>query len=44
MALTPLMQEWTRVREAFPSNHLVFFRLGDFYELFSSGPHLNPPK
>ncbi len=33
MAMTPMMKQWKRVKEENPGV-LVFFRLGDFYEMF----------
>ncbi len=30
---TPMMQQWLRIRKDYPDS-LLFFRLGDFYELF----------
>src|SRR5256884_1345828 len=33
-ALTPMMQQYRRVRGSIPSDTLLLFRLGDFYELF----------
>lgn len=33
MTLTPMMQQYTRIKAQYP-DALVFFRLGDFYELF----------
>src|SRR5256714_9293700 len=33
-ALTPMMQQYRRVRGSIPADTLLFFRLGDFYELF----------
>ena len=32
--LTPMMQQYRRLRGSIPSDTLLFFRLGDFYELF----------
>ena len=32
--LTPMMQQYQRLRQSLPSDVLLFFRLGDFYELF----------
>ncbi len=33
MALSPMMQQYLRIHEAYP-DCLLLFRLGDFYELF----------
>src|SRR5438067_3442932 len=33
-ALTPMMQQYQRLRATVPADTLLFFRLGDFYELF----------
>ena len=33
-ALTPMMQQYRRLRGSIPSDTLLLFRLGDFYELF----------
>jgi DNA mismatch repair protein MutS len=33
-ALTPMMQQYRRLRGSIPPDTLLFFRLGDFYELF----------
>src|SRR5947208_16460251 len=33
-ALTPMMQQYQRVRISVPPDVLLLFRLGDFYELF----------
>jgi len=33
-ALTPMMQQYQRVRASVPADVLLLFRLGDFYELF----------
>lgn len=33
MSLTPMMEQYLRIKEQYPDT-LVFFRLGDFYELF----------
>ena len=32
--LTPMMQQYLAIRAELPPNTLLFFRLGDFYELF----------
>jgi DNA mismatch repair protein MutS len=32
--LTPMMQQYRRLRGSIPADTLLFFRLGDFYELF----------
>ncbi len=32
--LTPMMQQYRRMRQEVPSDALMFFRLGDFFELF----------
>lgn len=37
-AHTPMMQQWLRVKAQHP-NTLVFFRMGDFYELFYDDAH-----
>jgi DNA mismatch repair protein MutS len=33
-ALTPMMQQYQRLRASIPADTLLLFRLGDFYELF----------
>ena len=33
MGLSPMMEHWKKVKEAYP-DCLVFYRLGDFYEMF----------
>src|SRR5262249_45583374 len=33
-ALTPMMQQYQRLRKSIPPHTLLLFRLGDFYELF----------
>jgi DNA mismatch repair protein MutS len=33
-ALTPMMQQYRRLRSSVPADTLLLFRLGDFYELF----------
>ena len=33
-ALTPMMQQYQRLRASVPADTLLLFRLGDFYELF----------
>jgi DNA mismatch repair protein MutS len=33
-SLTPMMQQYRRLRGSIPPDTLLFFRLGDFYELF----------
>ena len=33
-SLTPMMQQYQRLRKSIPSDTLLLFRLGDFYELF----------
>jgi DNA mismatch repair protein MutS len=33
-ALTPMMQQYRRLRSSIPADMLLLFRLGDFYELF----------
>src|SRR5216117_195439 len=33
-SLTPMMQQYRRLRGSIPADTLLFFRLGDFYELF----------
>jgi DNA mismatch repair protein MutS len=33
-ALTPMMQQYQRLRKSVPADTLLFFRLGDFYEMF----------
>ena len=32
--LTPMMAQYRRIKSELPSGSLLFFRLGDFYELF----------
>ena len=32
--LTPMMQQYQRLRASVPADTLLLFRLGDFYELF----------
>jgi DNA mismatch repair protein MutS len=33
-AMTPMMQQYQRLRKSIPADALLLFRLGDFYELF----------
>src|ERR1700737_2726639 len=33
-ALTPMMQQYQRLRKSIPADTLLLFRLGDFYEVF----------
>ena len=33
MALSPMMQQYLRIKEQYPDT-ILFFRLGDFYEMF----------
>src|SRR6202030_2095868 len=33
-ALTPMMQQYQRLRKSIPPDTLLLFRLGDFYEMF----------
>ena len=33
MALTPMMQQYFKLKEEYPDT-ILFFRLGDFYEMF----------
>src|SRR5437867_9028542 len=33
-AITPMMQQYQRLRKSIPADTLLLFRLGDFYELF----------
>src|SRR2546429_9287236 len=33
-ALTPMMQQYRRLRTSIPPDTLLLFRLGDFYEMF----------
>src|ERR1700750_2117999 len=33
-SLTPMMQQYQRLRASVPADTLLLFRLGDFYELF----------
>jgi DNA mismatch repair protein MutS len=33
-ALTPMMQQYRRLRKSIPADTLLLFRLGDFYEMF----------
>src|SRR2546427_3570620 len=33
-ALTPMMQQYRRLRSSIPADSLLLFRIGDFYELF----------
>ncbi len=32
--LTPMMQQYRKIRASLPANTILFFRLGDFYEMF----------
>ena len=32
--LTPMMQQYQRIRRSLPPDTLLLFRLGDFYEMF----------
>src|SRR5260370_2228658 len=36
-ALTPMMQQYQRLRKSIPADTLLLFRLGDFYEVFFEG-------
>ena len=40
--LTPMMRQYQDIRRGLPPNTLLFFRLGDFYELFSTMPARRP--
>ena len=33
-ALTPMMQQYRRIKKELPADVILFFRLGDFYEMF----------
>ncbi|MFA7159745.1 MAG: DNA mismatch repair protein MutS, partial [Kiritimatiellia bacterium] len=33
-SLTPMMQQYRRIKSKLPPNTILFFRLGDFYEMF----------
>ncbi len=33
MPVTPMMQQYLEIKEQYP-NAILFFRLGDFYEMF----------
>ncbi|MEI6564388.1 MAG: DNA mismatch repair protein MutS [bacterium] len=33
-ALTPMMAQYRKIRNTLPANTILFFRLGDFYEMF----------
>src|SRR5437879_417303 len=33
-ALTPMMQQYQSIRRSLPAETILFFRLGDFYEMF----------
>ena len=32
--MTPMLKQYTSIRKDLPEDVLLFFRLGDFYELF----------
>ncbi len=32
--LTPMMEQYRTIKETLPSDTILFFRLGDFYEMF----------
>ena len=32
--LTPMMRQYQRIKSELPENVILFFRLGDFYEMF----------
>ena len=32
--MTPMLKQYTSIRKSLPDDALLFFRLGDFYELF----------
>ncbi|MCP4847051.1 MAG: hypothetical protein GY899_03780, partial [Verrucomicrobiaceae bacterium] len=32
--MTPMLKQYTAIRNGLPEDVLLFFRLGDFYELF----------
>src|SRR3990167_9326613 len=34
MKLTPMMEQYLAVKKTLPGNTILFFRLGDFYEMF----------
>lgn len=36
-SLSPMMMQYFEVKDKYP-DHIVFFRLGDFYEMFSMMP------
>ena len=38
---TPMMQQYLSIREKLPENSVLFFRLGDFYELFFDDARAN---
>ena len=38
MALSPMMQQYQRIKEKY-SDCLLFFRVGDFYEMFFDDAH-----
>ena len=33
-AVTPMMEQYRRIRRDLPADAILFFRLGDFYEMF----------
>ena len=42
-SLTPMMQQYQRLRATVPADALLLFRLGDFYELFFERMQRLPP-
>ncbi len=41
--LTPMMRQYQEVRRGLPPNTLLFFRLGDFYEIFLDDARVGAP-
>ena len=40
--MTPMMQQWHSIRSQLPEDTLLFFRLGDFYEIFHQDAEKGP--
>lgn len=40
---TPMMEQYLRMKNGLPEDVLLFFRMGDFYEMFLKMPRMRPP-
>jgi len=40
---TPLMKQYRRIKSQLPDNTILFFRLGDFYEMFYEDAKIAAP-